>query len=87
MQIAILFHGCKRISLWANVIRRYPNGTITFDVINGAWRGSIRKDGTIYIDGEPQVSGDVVWEGTAPFRPYNDYTAEAIEWIQEQIGG
>lgn len=70
----------SQVSIWCNNIREYNNGTITFDVINGAWSGTL-KDGLIYIKGEKIAEGEVLWKGICPHDDYN----EAIPWIQEQV--
>lgn len=78
-QIAIGSNG--KVSIWASVTRRHPDGRISFDVYNGAWRGSI-KDGVVHVNAtKADFPAEILWQGRAPMSGYND----VIPWIEQQI--
>jgi len=94
--IAIAARGSQKVELWCDGVKRRPNGTVSFYVINGAWNGALTKDGQLRINVPASHDGrfkartreepgpyDIVWEGKAPFSDveYN----EAIQWIEGQI--
>lgn len=79
MQIAI--GKGSEVSLWCEVNHTLDDGSIFFDVINGAWKGSV-GDGKVHVEATDQWhDGDVIWSGQAPFSDYN----EAISWIESEI--
>ncbi|NJS14060.1 MAG: hypothetical protein HC788_04890 [Sphingopyxis sp.] len=49
--------------LWCNVLRKYPNGKVTFDVINGGWRGSIHGDELIVSETGFKAQGQRIASG------------------------
>lgn len=73
-----------RVSLWCDVINRREDGTIEFDVINGAWAGTISPAGDVWVEHTNRTfrGNKIVWEGKAPFLE-SEYN-EAIRWIEEQ---
>lgn len=83
MQIAIS-KGDNMVSIWCEVTDRDSDGTIHFDVINGAWSGWINGDEVYVFDTTRSHFGNkIVWQGKAPFSEWK-YN-EAIAWIQESV--
>jgi len=79
MQIAIA-NTDGNVSLWCHVISINEDGSIDFDVINGAWRGRY-NNGKVYVDyTKATYPGFLVWVGQRG----GDYN-QAIRQIQEEI--
>lgn len=74
------------VTAFCEVIRRGKN-TITFDCVNGLWRGSYHKTKRTLsfpgTDREPVENVELIWEGKWPTgtRDYN----EAIKAINEEL--
>ena len=94
MQIAIA-DTTGNVSLWCSVNSINEDGSIDFDVINGAWSGRY-NNGKVFIEyTKATIPGFLVWVGDAAgLREHsngkwstfpNSYYNEAIHWIQEQI--
>jgi hypothetical protein len=79
MQIAIAdLNG--RVNLWCDVTSINEDGSIDFDVINGAWRGRY-NNGKVFVEyTKATFPGILVWVGSRGGN-YN----EAIRQIQEEI--
>ena len=79
MQIAIA-DTTGKVSLWCSVNSINEDGSIDFDVINGAWRGRY-NNGKVFIEyTKATISGFLVWVGSRG----GDYNA-VIPQIQEEI--
>ena len=79
MQIAIA-NTDGNVSLWCNVNSINEDGSIDFDVINGAWRGRY-NNGKVFIEyTKATIPGILVWVGSRGGN-YND----VIPQIQEEI--
>jgi hypothetical protein len=79
MQIAIA-NTDGNVSLWCSVNSINEDGSIDFDVINGAWRGRY-NNGKVFIEyTKATIPGMLVWVGSRG-GDYND----AIRQIQEEI--
>jgi putative aminopeptidase FrvX len=79
MQIAIA-NTDGNVSLWCSVNSINEDGSIDFDVINGAWRGRY-NNGKVFIEyTKATIPGILVWVGSRGGH-YND----AIRQIQEEI--
>jgi len=70
-----------KVNIWCDELRYLKDGTIKFNVINGAWYGRY-KDGVVTVDvfGN-KFATDILWEGYMKGH-YND----AITKIEEEIG-
>ena len=80
MQIAIA-DTTGNVSLWCHVNSINEDGSIDFDVINGAWRGRY-DNGKVFVEyTKATFPAMLVWVGQAKGYDYN----KAIAWIQEQI--
>ena len=78
MQIAIA-DSTGNVSLWCHVISINEDGSVDFDVINGAWRGRY-DSGKVFIEyTKATIPGFLVWVGQRGGN-YND----VIPWIQEE---
>lgn len=85
--MAISYAGKSEVSLWCDNLQTKPDGTITFDVINGGWSGEIWPDGTLFIGDDPDPHlACIIWEGTVPKRiaERNDYNG-VMAWIQKTV--
>ena len=79
MQIAIA-DNTGNVSLWCDVISINEDGSIDFNVINGAWRGRY-DNGKVYVEyNKATIPGFLVWAGRRGGN-YND----VIPLIQEEI--
>ena len=79
MQIAIA-DTTGKVELWCSVISLNEDGSIDFNVINGAWRGRY-DSGKVYVNyTKATYPGFLVWVGDT-VGDYND----AIRHIQEEI--
>ena len=79
MQIAIA-DTTGRVELWCSVNSINEDGSIDFDVINGAWRGRY-NNGKVFVEyTKATYPGFLVWVGQRGGH-YND----AIRQIQEEI--
>lgn len=79
MQIAIA-NTDGNVSLWCDVVSINEDGSIDFDVINGAWRGRY-NNGNVFVEyTKATFPGMLVWVGSRGSN-YN----EAIRQIQEEI--
>ncbi len=79
MQIAIA-NTDGNVSLWCSVNSINEDGSIDFDVINGAWRGRY-NNGKVFVEyTNATFPGILVWVGQRG-GDYND----AIRQIQEEI--
>ena len=79
MQIAIA-NTDGNVSLWCSVNSINEDGSIDFDVINGAWRGRY-NNGKVFIEyTKATIPGILVWVGQKGGN-YND----VIPNIQEEI--
>jgi hypothetical protein len=79
MQIAIA-NTDGNVSLWCSVNSINEDGSIDFDVINGAWRGRY-NNGKVFIEyTKATIPGFLVWVGSRGGN-YND----VIPKIQEEI--
>jgi hypothetical protein len=79
MQIAIA-NTDGNVSLWCSVNSINEDGSIDFDVINGAWRGRY-NNGKVFVEyTKATFPGILVWVGSRGGN-YN----EAIRQIQEEI--
>ena len=79
MQIAIA-DTTGRVELWCSVNSINEDGSIDFDVINGAWRGRY-NNGKVFVEyTKATYPGFLVWVGDTGGH-YND----AIRQIQEEI--
>ncbi len=79
MQIAIA-NMDGNVSLWCSVNSINEDGSIDFDVINGAWRGRY-NNGKVFVEyTKATFPGILVWVGQRG-GDYND----AIRQIQEEI--
>ena len=79
MQIAIA-NTDGNVSLWCSVNSINEDGSIDFDVINGAWRGRY-NNGKVFIEyTKATIPGFLVWVGSRG-GTYND----VIPKIQEEI--
>jgi hypothetical protein len=79
MQIAIA-DTTGKVSLWCSVNSINEDGSIDFDVINGAWRGRY-NNGKVFIEyTKATIPGFLVWVGSRG----GDYNA-VIPQIQEEI--
>lgn len=79
MKIAIA-DDTGKVSLWCSVDNINEDGSIDFDVINGAWRGKYHNN-TVFVEyTKATFPGFLVWVGQKGGN-YND----VIPWIQEQI--
>lgn len=57
------------------------DGTLRFEVLNGAWSGTIDVHGTVLVDNsEAHFNQAILWSGEVP----NDI-ANPIKWIQSVI--
>jgi hypothetical protein len=80
MQIAIATMD-GNVSLWCSVNSINEDGSIDFDVINGAWRGRY-NNGKVFVEyTKATFPGILVWVGQRGGWDYND----AIRQIQEEI--
>jgi hypothetical protein len=87
---ALGFAGTTHIHAWCFETGRTTYGSVTFDVINGAWSGELTEGGVMTcssFEATPQQAV-VRWAGEVPLtistkygRDYN----EAITWIQTQV--
>lgn len=79
MQIAIA-NTDGNVSLWCSVNSINEDGSIDFDVINGAWRGRY-DNGRVFVEyTKATFPGILVWVGQRG-GDYND----VIPWIQDEI--
>ena len=79
MQIAIAYSDGK-VGLWCHVNSINEDGSINFEVINGAWRGRY-NNGKVFVEyTKATFPAMLVWVGDRD-GDYND----VIPWIQEQI--
>lgn len=75
----------KRVALWCSPGRIHPNGTREFDVLHGAWHGSITPAGRLKVTRtKAEIDAQIVWEGEVPQDVGGGYN-EAIHWIESQI--
>ena len=89
MKITMGFgNAAGELTVWADVIRKHPDGTISFGCINGGWNGRWNPvDQTIIVKGYADAPrpAKLLWEGQVPIEHARDYNS-AIPWIQTQIG-
>ena len=79
MQIAIA-DTTGNVSLWCSVNSINEDGSIDFDVINGAWRGRY-NNGKVFVEyTKATFPGMLVWVGSR-----NEDYNEAIRKIQEEV--
>lgn len=70
---------------WCDIEREHEDGRLDFFVINGHWRGTLYRDGTMSVGGQTETVPCIeVWRGRVPREHMRDYNA-AIGWIEEQI--
>lgn len=81
----VIDDGKGKATLWCEQHSVLPDGCITFEVINGSWRGIYDpKNHKVYVNGSDTVNdGNIIWQGRAPFglHHYN----EALAWVDEQM--
>lgn len=80
MQIAITYSNSGKVSIWCDVTRINKDGSIDFEVLNGAWSGRYHN-GTVFVEYTKEtIPAMLVWVGELN----GDYN-EVIPWIQNQI--
>lgn len=81
----VIDDGKGKASLWCEQHSVLEDGRITFEVINGSWRGIYDpQKHKVYVNGSSTVNdGKIIWQGRAPFSLY--HYNEALVWVDEQV--